>query len=160
MTRPTVLHEKISLRLFRQLDRLPRWARGPARAGHPAGRDGRVPDIAVVRTGRVIRRGQVGTDVTDAVLLVEVVSPSSRKNDRFLMPIENDRFLMPIEYATAGVPQHWRVEVEPRLFVVTFVLAEGAVRRDRSVDRRPRAGHPVRLVLDVSALLPPQLVED
>lgn len=85
MTPPTVLHEQISLRLFRQLDRhCPEELEALPEPGSRLGRDGRVPDVAVVRSDRVIRRGQVGTDAADAVLLAEVVSSSTRKDDCFL----------------------------------------------------------------------------
>lgn len=150
MTPPTVLHELITLRLFRQLDRhCPDGLEVVPEPGIRLGHDGRVPDVAVLRSDRVIRRGQVGTDAADVVLLGEVVSPSTRKNDRFFKPIE---------YAMAGIAHYWRVEVEPELFVVTFVLVDGAyVETGRWVGVH-ELDAPFDLVLDVPALLPPQLV--
>jgi Uma2 family endonuclease len=46
-------------------------------------------------------------------LLVEIVSPSSRKTDRFMKPGE---------YAEAGVPLFWRVETDPDLQLLAHRL--------------------------------------
>src|SRR4051812_45456954 len=65
---------------------------------------------------------------------------------------KNDRFFKPIEYAMARVPHYWRVEAEPELFVVTFVLADGAyVETGRWAGVHDLAA-PYALVLDVPAL--------
>lgn len=149
LTPPTVLHELVSLRLFRQLDRqAPPELEAVHESGLRLGRDGRVPDVAVLRSDRVVRRDQVGTEAQDAVLLAEVVSPSTRKNDRFFKPIE---------YAMAGVPHYWRVEVEPSLFVVTFALCDGAYVETGSWRGVHELDAPFALTLDVAGLLPPQL---
>ena len=50
-------------------------------------------------------------------LVVEVVSPSSRKTDRFAKPGE---------YAEAGVDLFWRVETEPDLLLVAYRLSGGS----------------------------------
>lgn len=151
LTPPTVLHELISLRLFHQLHRdVPAHLEVVHEAGLRLGSDGRVPDLGVLRSDRVVRRSQIGTEASDAVLLVEVVSPSTRKNDRFFKPIE---------YAMAGVPHYWRVEVEPELFVVTFVLQDGAYVETGTWRGVHELRAPYVLTLDVPGLLPPQLAE-
>lgn len=151
MTPPTVLNELISLRLFRQLDRqAPPDLEVVHESGIRLGDDGRVPDLAVLRTERTVRRGQVGTEAADAVLLVEVVSASSRKNDRFFKPIE---------YAMAGVPYFWRVELEPELFVVTFVLEAGAYVETGVLRGVHSLTAPYAMTLEVPALMPPQLLD-
>ena len=82
----------------------------------PMGTDGRVPDLAVVRTA-ALPRGPEGVVGPEALgLVVEVVSPSSRKTDRFAKPGE---------YAEAGIPLFWRVETEPDVLVVAHRLAAG-----------------------------------
>ncbi len=53
----------------------------------------------------------------DLGLIVEIVSPSSRRRDRFAKPGE---------YADAGIPIYWRLETEPELTLHTFVL-DGSV---------------------------------
>lgn len=60
----------------------------------------------------------------------------------------------------AGVPHYWRVEVEPELFVVTFVLVEGTYVETGRWSGVHDLDTPYALVLDVPALLPPQLGED
>lgn len=84
----------------------------------PMGTDGRVPDLAVVRSDADLagpRPYPVGPEAFG--LVVEVVSPSSRKTDRFAKPGE---------YAEAGVPLFWRVETDPAVVVHAFALRDGA----------------------------------
>lgn len=83
----------------------------------PMGTDGRVPDLAVVRADAPFRQPTpypVGP--AHVGLLVEIVSPSSRKTDRFAKPGE---------YAEAGVPLFWRVETAPDLLLVAHRLVDG-----------------------------------
>ena len=83
----------------------------------PLGTDGRVPDLAVVRADADTRAGGPYPVGPDAVgLVVEVVSPSSRKTDRFAKPGE---------YAEAGIPLFWRVETEPDLRLLAYRLVDG-----------------------------------
>ena len=49
----------------------------------------------------------------DVGLIVEVVSPSTRRTDRFAKPGE---------YAEAGIGLFWRLETEPELVLHPFVL--------------------------------------
>lgn len=83
----------------------------------PMGTDGRVPDLAVVRSDADVsgpRPYPVGPEAFG--LVVEVVSPSSRKTDRFAKPGE---------YAEAGIPLFWRVETEPAVVVHAHELRDG-----------------------------------
>lgn len=85
----------------------------------PLGTDGRVPDVAVVRSGAPVtdtsKRYPVGPEWFG--LVVEVVSPRTAKTDRFLKPAE---------YAAAGVPLFWRVELLPEVVIHGFRLEAGA----------------------------------
>ena len=85
----------------------------------PMGTDGRVPDLAVVASDAPFGRGAspypVGPEHVG--LVVEVVSPSSRKTDRFAKPGE---------YAEAGIPLFWRVETDPELLLVAHRLVGAA----------------------------------
>ncbi len=78
----------------------------------------RQPDVAAFRwpptveTGR--RRNPIGP--ADVGLVVEVVSPSSRRTDRFAKPGE---------YADAGIAVFWRLETEPDLVLHPFSLEDG-----------------------------------
>jgi Uma2 family endonuclease len=76
----------------------------------------RVPDIAVYRADTDPSGQSNHTKASDVVLVVEVVSPTTAHADR----IEKPR-----EYADAGITSFWRVEIEPRVVVHTFRLANG-----------------------------------
>lgn len=60
---------------------------------------GRNPDLMVLR--RPVDGNTVWIEPEDALLVVEVVSPSTRSEDRMRKPAE---------YAGAGVPHFWRIE--------------------------------------------------
>ncbi|MCW2779333.1 MAG: hypothetical protein JWN17_3058 [Frankiales bacterium] len=80
----------------------------------PLGHDGRVPDLAVVAGDAPVRgAGPYPVGPEHFGLVVEVVSPSSRKTDRFAKPGE---------YAEAGIPLFWRVETGPELLLVAHRL--------------------------------------
>ena len=151
MTPPTRLHDQVVTRLLLQLHRQlpPGWS-AESQFGVRMGTDGRVPDVGVTRTGAPFHRGDVGVGAEHVLLLVEVVSPSSRKNDRFFKPID---------YALAGVPHFWRVEVEPELFVVTHDLVAGAYVETGVLRGSAEVTQPLGLVLDVPALRPSGLLD-
>jgi Uma2 family endonuclease len=75
----------------------------------------RIPDVVVhrwpLRHPRSDARNPVGP--VDVGLVVEVVSPSTRRTDRFAKPGE---------YAEAGIGMFWRLETEPDLVLHPFVL--------------------------------------
>ena len=114
---PTFWHQAVSAVLLRQLS-----AQAPPgwhvlfELGLPLGTDGRVPDLSVV-SARAPLRPEAPLPRPELVgLVVEVVSPSSRKTDRFAKPGE---------YAEAGIPLFWRVETEPDLLLVAHMLRGG-----------------------------------
>lgn len=84
-------------------------------------RDLRVPDLMVHRWPLQHPGGNRCYPLTpaDVALLVEVVSPRTRKTDRFTTPGE---------YAEAGVPLYWRLETEPELVLHTYALDGDAYR--------------------------------
>lgn len=75
----------------------------------------RIPDVVVYRWPlqhpRDDERNRVGP--LDVGLVVEVVSPTTRRTDRFAKPGE---------YAEAGISLFWRLETEPVLALHPFVL--------------------------------------
>lgn len=89
------------------------------------GSDGRVADLAVVRLDQVPTSTVRNTITIDQIgLVAEVVSPRTRKTDRFTKPGE---------YAEAGIPSYWRVELDPeprlhsyRLQARAYVEVDGA----------------------------------
>ena len=108
-------HQAVSAALLRQLSvqATPDW-HVLLELGLPLGTDGRVPDLSVVSTRAPLRPGAPLPGPELVGLVVEVVSPSSRKTDRFAKPGE---------YAEAGIPLFWRVETEPELLLVAYRLS-------------------------------------
>jgi Uma2 family endonuclease len=109
---PSYWHQTVSAALLRQLSAQapPQW-RVLHELGLPLGTDGRVPDLSVVSARAPAGPGAPLPGPEHVALVVEVVSPSSRKTDRFAKPGE---------YAEAGLPLFWRVETEPDLLLLAF----------------------------------------
>jgi Uma2 family endonuclease len=76
----------------------------------------RIPDVVVHRWPLQHPRGDERNPVgpADVGLIVEVVSRSTRRTDRFAKPGE---------YAEAGIALFWRLETEPDVVLHPFVLA-------------------------------------
>jgi Uma2 family endonuclease len=94
----------------------------------------RTPDVVVhrwpPRQPRDDPRNPVGP--SDVALVVEVVSPRTRRTDRFAKPGE---------YAEAGIAMFWRLETEPDLVLHPFVLPEPSPSRGaRSRSTSGRSG--------------------
>jgi Uma2 family endonuclease len=123
---PTFWHQAVGAELLRQLSQqAPDDWRVLLELGLPLGTDGRVPDLSVVSARAPLRPGAPLPGPEHVGLVVEVVSPSSRKTDRFAKPGE---------YAEAGVPLFWRVETEPHLLVVAHRLRGGVYEQVAVVD--------------------------
>ncbi len=74
-------------------------------------RNTRRPDVVVYKrshSGRKLRPA-------DVRLVVEIVSPSTKTQDRVTKPVQ---------YAEAGIPCYWRVEQEPVLSLVEYELTD------------------------------------
>lgn len=89
--------------------------------------DLRIPDVVVHRWPLRLAGPDPRNPLTvaDVGLLVEVVSPRTRKTDRFTKPGE---------YAEAGVGLFWRLETEPALVLHAFVLQDGDYRSAGTVE--------------------------
>lgn len=106
----------------------------------------RVPDVLVYRWPLLHPRADARSPVgpQDVGLLVEVVSASSRKTDRFAKPGE---------YAEAGIPLYWRLETENGYSLHTFVNDGGVYAAGPIVTGTGRVPAPWGEVLvDLSAL--------
>ncbi|WP_243709526.1 Uma2 family endonuclease [Micromonospora sp. 15K316] len=101
---PTLGHQDISLLLARWLlqhaptDLRVSQAVGVALSSNTS----RQPDVVVRRAD--LPPGQSLLRAEDVVLAVEIVSPGTRRIDRFAKPGE---------YAAAGIPYYWRIEQDP-----------------------------------------------
>lgn len=115
---PTFQHQLVSNRLCQALARTaPDGWDVLMECPLPLGTDGRVPDVAVVRREAPRGPGPYPAGPEFFGLVIEVVSPRSRKTDWFLKPAE---------YAEAGINLYWRVELEPEITVSGFELRDGA----------------------------------
>lgn len=76
----------------------------------------RVPDLAVVDEGalRRVRREGGLVRAAEVSLVVEIMSPSSRRIDQVLKRAE---------YAEAGIPHYWIVDLTPPVSIVMCHLA-------------------------------------
>ncbi len=78
----------------------------------------RVPDV-VVMTRRFLRTRPSRIGPADAVLVVEVTSPGSRRIDRIAKLAD---------YAEAAIRHYWILDIEPVPWLSTFVLDSGGYR--------------------------------
>ena len=116
---PSQAHQLLSNRLRQQLgEQAPPGWEVVVDFALPLGTDGRVPDVSVVQIpGPPPADGEPYPYGAEHFgLVVVVVSPSSRKTDRFAKPGE---------YAEAGIGLLWRVETDPDIVVLAFRLGGG-----------------------------------
>lgn len=140
----TAPHQRACIRLMLQLHpQLPRDWEILVEAGIRLGTDGRRSDGAVVRRDAAAGSRQMGFQAADFAMVLEVVSPSSRKNDRFLKPQE---------YAEAGVPTFWRLEPEPTPRLHVMALSGRTYEQVQELVGRGRVDVPFGLDVDLDAL--------
>ncbi len=115
---PSAWHQLVGVSLLQQLLHAapPAW-RVLYELALALGTDGRVPDLAVVSSAAPLGPGAPPVPAEHFGLVVEIVSPASRKTDRFAKPGE---------YADAGIALFWRVETEPELLLAAYRLAGGS----------------------------------
>ena len=109
-------HEMVAVRLLHQIEEaMPDDLEVLAACGVDVAVNYLVPDVAVARTAAVYAKPK-RLAAEDVLLVVEVISPSNPKIDRW------DK---PIRYAQAGIPHFWRVELEGDRspYVVRYGLA-------------------------------------
>ncbi|SBT44432.1 Uma2 family endonuclease [Micromonospora auratinigra] len=101
---PTLGHQDISLLLARWLSQhVPTDLRVSQAVGVGLGfNTSRQPDVLLRRAGLPADRSLLRPE--DVVLAVEIVSPGTRRIDRFAKPGE---------YAAAGIRHYWRIEQDP-----------------------------------------------
>jgi len=89
------------------------------------GTDGRVPDLAVVRAAPPTGTGPYPRGPEAFGLVVEIMSPGSRKTDLFAKPGE---------YAEVGIPLFWRLDLDPAPRLHAFGLQGGVYVELAAVD--------------------------
>jgi Uma2 family endonuclease len=98
----------------------------------------RDPDLVVVNRS-VVDRNPVRVDASDVALVVEIVSPGSRRTDRVMKAYE---------YAKAGIERYWIVDLDtdPDERFLGHALREGTYHRVGAlVGDRVRTAEPVAL---------------
>lgn len=145
---PTQIHQLLAGDLADQLrDGSPGGWRFQVELALPLADDHvRVPDLTVFRWPlehpRPDPRNPVGP--ADVGLVVEVVSPRTRRTDRFAKPGE---------YAEAGIPLFWRLETDPTVVLQTFALVGGTYEPTGTLAASGEVNVPWgRLVVDLVAL--------
>ncbi|MGH8960747.1 MAG: Uma2 family endonuclease [Jatrophihabitantaceae bacterium] len=110
-------HEIVSARLLaRVYPSLPDGYEVVGPLGLDLGASYRIPDLMVIPTGPYAQ-GRALVRPPDALLAVEIVSPSSRTTDRITKPAQ---------YAAAGIGAYWRVETDPDVTLTAYALEPGA----------------------------------
>jgi Uma2 family endonuclease len=103
----------------------------------------RAPNVVVTRA----RSDQVLLSAADVLLVVEIISRSSRNVDLHLKPFE---------YAEAGIPHYWVVDLDPPAPTITvFALgapADGYV-ESQTASRTLVVTEPFEMRIDVDALI-------
>jgi Uma2 family endonuclease len=146
--KPARRHQRALMRLASQMERQlpPDWevlpdfevvveAEGPATV--------RAPDLVIVRADGPESRVAAG----DVLLVVEIISPGSRKIDTHMKPFE---------YSEAGIPHYWVVDLDPPAPSIT-VYGLGAS-DDGYVESQTAAGElvvqePFDLRIDIGVLI-------
>jgi Uma2 family endonuclease len=105
-------------------------------------RNWREPDVLVV-TRECLRERKYPTP-GDALLAVEVMSPTS---------VGTDRISKPAQFAAAGIPHYWRYEPDQPAFV-SHVLSEGVYRETGRFTDEVAVDIPVTLRFRLADLLP------
>ena len=120
---PTLGHQNVSLLLAQWLlRRAPAQLRVAQAVGVAlSGNTSRQPDVLLHRADVRLDRSFLMPE--DVVLAIEIVSPGTRRTDRFAKPGE---------YAAAGIPFYWRIEQDP---VHVYAYRLGA-RSGRSGERQ------------------------
>lgn len=103
----------------------------------------RAPDLVVTRA----RSDQEQLSASDVLLIVEIISPRSRRVDTHLKPFE---------YSEAGIPHYWLVDIDPPVPTIT-AFALGAP-GDGYVESQTASGElvviePFEMRIDVGALV-------
>lgn len=133
--RPQVTHQRVSRQLTRLLqdhlpdglEALPEIEVTTSSSFPPSVRD---PDIVVIRSGAVDGR-TVRVPAADVVLIVEIVSPGSRRMDTVMKPHE---------YAKAGIEHYWIVDPEAPEWFLAYRL-DGELYRPVAVHQGDLGDH-------------------
>ena len=139
--RPVSGHARVAMRLSHAIAAaLPDGLEVLAEVEIAMGRTTRSPDLLVVP----VLPSRKSFDPAVVVVGAEVESPSS---------LSQDRILKPHEYARAGIPGFWRIELEPELRFIAYVLRDGVYEGVAdATEGTVEIAEPFPITIDVSAL--------
>ncbi len=102
----------------------------------------RRPDMVVVRAAALDRVGLLRA--SDAVLVVEVISPES---------VRRDTKVKVLEYADAGIPHYWTIDPRRPVTATVYQLIEGAYEESQRAVADFVVSEPARLSVVLTALV-------
>lgn len=108
----------------------------------------RIPDLVVIPRSLVGHRRKL-LQPAEIRLAIEIVSPSSRTTDRVTKPAQ---------YASAGIREYWRVEIDPEVSLTAYTLSPGAETYTElgtwRSGERAHLDQPFPVSIDIGALTP------
>ena len=147
--RPAMAHRRALYKLVRQLeDQLPGDLVAVAEvevvlaAQWPA--TVRSPDLVVVSTA-LADTDPVRCQAADVLLVVEVLSPGSRKTDHVMKMHD---------YAEAGIPSYWILDIDKPVTLTAHLLVDGYYEIVGQSEGELSLSQPAPVVIDVAGLLP------
>lgn len=140
---PTLLHQRICTRLWAWFDE-----NTPAAYEAAMGigvvvdeRNTYEPDVVLLRTGRDARKHLFGAE--DVLLAVEVVSPGTKRRDRFEKPTG---------YVQAGITYYWRVEMDPLHVYAYAIGSDGTYQLATESDQLIKLDQPFDISLPLGSI--------
>ncbi|MBB4969173.1 Uma2 family endonuclease [Saccharothrix violaceirubra] len=101
----------------------------------------RRPDLVVARRSALKREGMLRA--SDVVVIVEIVSPGSKRTDRVVKRSE---------YSDVGIPHYWIVDLDEPVSLIACRLVDGGYVDDGEVVDEFRADAPFPVRVDLNAL--------
>ena len=102
----------------------------------------RAPDVLVISES-LFRRNPPRINASEVLLAVEIISPGTRRTDRFFKAIE---------YASAGIPHYWVVDLTEPASLTTCTLAGSEYEVTEKATGPVTLTEPATIAVDVSRL--------
>jgi Uma2 family endonuclease len=151
MAPPRPIHNRVAFRLQVAIDAASPatwqvdYGVGVLLSDHPKKPTEVMPDLTIFSSNHDLRRSPILPE--EVLLVVEVVSPSSQRKDRFEYP----RY-----YARAGIPHYWRVDTPatgPQVRIVTHRLVGRVYAETGEFAGELKVEEPFPMAFDVASLI-------
>jgi Uma2 family endonuclease len=103
----------------------------------------RTPDVLVISESLFLRNPP-RIDASEVLLAVEIISPGTRRTDRFLKVVE---------YAAAGIPHYWVIDLTEPASITTCTLAGAEYEVTEKATGPVMLSEPATIAVDVSRLI-------